>query len=58
MIYVTHLVLPGAAIVGTYVGTHALCDRVAVRLRRARHYRLTRKHGRMLARARQAGEVL
>ena len=40
----------------TVVGTHAACDSVARRLRRARHRYLTRKHGTMLQRTR-AGEA-
>lgn len=34
----------------TVVGTYAACDRVAARLRRARHHRATRRNGRMLSR--------
>lgn len=44
-----HLVAIGA-VAATPPATHAALDAVAVRLRRARHHRLTRRHGRMLQR--------
>ncbi|HEV2342996.1 MAG TPA: hypothetical protein VGS97_02780 [Actinocrinis sp.] len=50
------LLFPLIAASATYVGTHEACDRIGARLRLARHRRLTRKHGRMLERARNGGE--
>lgn len=44
------LLIPAVSGVATVVATYEACDRIAVRLRAARHRRLTRKHGRMLTR--------
>lgn len=48
---ITLLILAAAAL-GTVLGTHAIVDRARVRLRLAYHRWLTRRHGRMLQRAR------
>lgn len=45
------LLVPGLPALASMVGTYAACDAVKARLRRRRHYRLTRKHGQMLRRA-------
>lgn len=48
---ISPLLVPGLPAVASMVGTYAACDAVKYRLRRRRHYRLTRKHGRLLVRS-------
>lgn len=45
------------AALSTVVGTHIVCDRVARRLRLARHRRLTRRHKQILQRALSSDET-